>query len=129
MNLLQARRVFQQEMGSNLTTISSKGNNPLKFSSSAAEALQRLLAEPTPAYLDAEQALEQTYDDLATHMQLSVARIQTLIDQVNAELDPRAIMDEAERTGGFTLGLSTVRKAKLWDLYGERFKKLGRTWN
>jgi type VI secretion system protein ImpI len=126
---LQARRVFQQEMGSNLTTISSKGNNPLKFSSSAAEALQRLLAETTPAYLDAEQALEQAYDDLATHMQLSVARIQTLIDQVNAELDPRAIMDEAERTGGFTLGLSTVRKAKLWDLYCERFKKMGRTWN
>lgn len=129
MRLLQARRVFQQEMGGNLTTISGKGNNPLKFSSSAAEALQRLLAEPTPAYLNAEQALDQAYNDLTTHMQLSVARIQDLIDQVNAELDPQKIMDEANRTGGFTLGLSATRKAKLWDLYCERFKKLGSTWN
>ena len=108
MRLLQARRVFQQEMGGNLTTISGKGNNPLKFSSSAAEALQRLLAEPTPAYLNAEQALDQAYNDLTTHMQLSVARIQDLIDQVNAELDPQKIMDEANRTGGFTLGLSAT---------------------
>jgi predicted component of type VI protein secretion system len=129
MRLLQARRVFQQEMGGNLTTISSKGNNPLKFSSSATEALQRLLAEPTPAYLNAEQALEQAYNDLSTHMQLSVARIQDLIDQVNAELDPQKIMDEANRIGGFTLGLSATRKAKLWDLYCERFKKLGTSWN
>jgi len=129
MRLLQARRVFQQEMGGSLTTISSKGNNPLKFSNSAGEALQRLLAEPTPAYLTAEQALEQAYNDLTTHMQLSVSRIQSLIDQVNAELDPQTIIDEANRTGGFTLGLSATRKARLWDLYCERFKKLGSTWN
>ncbi|WP_334118778.1 type VI secretion system-associated FHA domain protein [Limnobacter sp.] len=129
MRLLQARRVFQQEMGGNLTTISSKGNNPLKFSGSAGEALQRLLAEPTPAYLNAEQALEQAYNDLATHMQLGVARIQALIDQVNSELDPQIIMDEANRKGGVTLGLSATRKARFWDLYCERFKKLGSTWN
>ena len=129
MQLLQARRIFKEEMGGNLTTISSKANNPLKFSSSPEEALSHLLSESSPAYLPAEQALEQARQDLLEHMQLSVARIQSVVAQVQTTLDPKAIMDELSRAGGLTLGLNAARKARLWDLYCERYQQLGDTWN
>lgn len=129
MQLLQARRVFKEEMGGDLTTISGKANNPLKFSSSPEEALARLLGEPSPAYLPADQALQQAFHDVLIHMQLSVSRIQSTIEQVQTALDPQVIMAEANRQGGLTLGLSATRKARLWDLYCERYQKLGDTWN
>lgn len=129
MQLLQARRVFNEEMGGDVTTISGKGNNPLKFSSSPEEALARLLGEPSPAYLPAEEALQQAFQDVLTHMHLSVARIQTTIELVQTTLNPKAIVGEANRQGGLTLGLSATRKARLWDLYCERYQKLGDTWN
>lgn len=129
MQLLQARRVFKEEMGGDLTTISGKANNPLKFSSSPEEALARLLGEPSAAYLPADQALHQAFQDLLSHMQLSVARIQATVEQVQTTLAPEVILAEANRQGGLTLGLSTTRKARLWDLYCERYQKLGDTWN
>lgn len=129
MQLLQARRVFKEEMGGDLTTISGKANNPLKFSSSPEEALARLLGEPSPAYLPADQALQQAFQDVLAHMQLSVARIQTTIEQVQTILDPQVIVAEANRQGGLALGLSATRKARLWDLYCERYQKLSDTWN
>lgn len=129
MQLLQARRVFKEEMGGELTTISGKANNPLKFSSSPEEALARLLGEPSPAYLPADEALRQAFQDVLSHMQLSVAQIQTTIEQVQTTLDPKVIMAQANRQGSLSLGLSAARKARLWDLYCEQYQKLGDTWN
>ncbi|MCR2747158.1 type VI secretion system-associated FHA domain protein [Limnobacter parvus] len=129
MQLLQARRVFKEEMGGDLTTISGKANNPLKFSSSPEEAMARLLGEPSQAYLPADQALQQAFQDVLIHMQLSVARIQTTIEQMQTTFDPQVIMAEATRQGGLAMGLSATRKARLWDLYCERYQKLNDTWN
>jgi type VI secretion system protein ImpI len=129
MQLLQARRVFKLEMGGDLTTISGKANNPLKFSSSPEEALNRLLGEASPAYLTADQALQQAFEDVLGHMQLSVERIQSVVEQVQTQLAPEVIMSEAARQGALTLGLSAARKARLWDLYCERYQKLSNTWN
>ena len=129
MQLLSARRIFKEEMGSKLTSISGKGNNPLKFSASSAQAMSKLLGENSPAYLDAEQAFEQAFQDIEAHMQLSVARIQTLIEQVQGGLDPAVIEDEINRQGGLSLSLELARKARLWDLYCERYRQLAAKWN
>lgn len=129
MQLLSARRIFKEEMGSKLTSISGKGNNPLKFSASSAEALTKLLGEHSPAYLNAEQAFEQAFQDIQEHMQLSVARIQMLIEQVQSDLDPALIQEEINRQGGLSLGLELARKARLWDLYCERYRRLAATWS
>lgn len=129
MQLLQARRVFKLEMGGDLTTISGKANNPLKFASSPEEALNRLLGEASPAYLPADQALEQAFENVLGHMQLSVERIQSVVEQVQTLLAPEVIMSECARLGAPTLSLSAARKARMWDLYCERYQKLSNTWN
>lgn len=129
MQMLQARRVFQEETGSTLTTISSKANNPLKFSATVDEALGRLLDQSSPAYLSGEQALTQACHDILAHMQLSVEQSQALMAQVKSTLSPQNLQDELNQSGGFKLGLSTSRKARLWDLYCARYNTLGDTWN
>lgn len=129
MQLLSARRIFKEEMGSRLTSISGKGNNPLKFSASSAQAMSKLLGENSPAYLDAEQAFEQAFQDIEAHMQLSVAQIQTMIEQVQSGLDPAMIEEEIKRQGGLSLSLEFARKARLWDLYCERYRQLAAEWN
>jgi type VI secretion system protein ImpI len=129
MQLLAARRIFKEETGSKLTSISGKGNNPLKFSASSAEALTKLLGENSLAYLPADQAFEQAFQDLREHMQLSVARIQTLIDQIQGNLDPALIEQEVNKQGGLSLSLEVARKARLWDLYCEKYQQLVSTWS
>jgi type VI secretion system protein ImpI len=129
MQLLAARRIFKEEMGGKLTSISGNGNNPLKFSVSSAEAMNKLLGENSPAYLNAEQAFEQAFQDLQQHMQLSVARIQNLIEQIQEGLDPAVIEQEVNKQGGLSLSLEVARKARLWDLYCERYQQLVATWS
>lgn len=129
MRLLQARRAFQEETGGSLTTISSKANNPLKFSATAEEALERLLDQSSPAYLSGEQALVQACQDILAHMQISVEHSQAVMTQLKSTLSPQSLQDELAQSGTFKLGLSTSRKARLWDLYCERYNKLGDTWS
>lgn len=139
MQMLQARRLFKTELGSELTTLSSKGNNPLKFSRSADEALLLLTRVQSPGYLHAQPALEQAFEDLLAHMQLSISQTQAVIDQVHRALDPQLISSELEQLqrlnqAGFNLaglskGLTASRKARLWDLYCERYKRLSDTWS
>lgn len=129
MQLLSARRIFQEETGSKLTSISAKGNNPLKFSASPAQAMGKLLGDNSLAYLDAEQAFEQAFQDIQAHMQLSVARIQVLIEQVQGGLDPAVIEQEINRQGGLSLSLELARKARMWDLYCDRYRHLAGTWS
>ena len=129
MQLLSARRIFNEEMGGKLTSISDRGNNPLKFSASSAQAMSKLMGESSPAYLDAEHAFEQAFQDIEAHVQLSVARIQTLIEQVQGGLDPAVIEEEINRQGGLSLSLELARKARLWDSYCERYRRLAAKWN
>lgn len=129
MQLLQARRVFQEETGGSFTTISSKANNPLKFSATVDEALNRLLDQSSPAYLSGEQALIQACQDILAHMQLSVEHSQAVMMQVKSTLSPQSLQDELAQSGTFKLGLSTSRKARLWDLYCARYNTLGDTWS
>lgn len=129
MQLLSARRIFQEETGSKLTSISAKGNNPLKFSASSAEALGKLLGDNSPTYLDAEQSFEQAFQDIQTHMQLSITRIQVLIEQVQDGLDPAVIEQAINRQGRLSLSLELARKARMWDLYCDRYRHLAGTWS
>ncbi|BET27440.1 FHA domain protein [Limnobacter thiooxidans] len=129
MQLLQARRAFQEETGGTLTTISSKANNPLKFSATAEDALNRLLDQSSPSYLSGEQALVQACQDILAHMQISVEHSRFVMTQVKSTLSPQSLQDELAQSGAFKLGLGASRKARLWDLYCERYDKLGDTWN
>lgn len=64
---LRTRSELKNELRLALTTVQSAGNNPLKHSADASEALTGLLRGNKPGQLSAEQAVGRAYRDLQAH--------------------------------------------------------------
>ena len=64
---LRTRSELKNELRLALTTVQSAGNNPLKHSADAGEALSGLLRGNKPGQLSAEQAVGRAYRDLQAH--------------------------------------------------------------
>ncbi|MBB2494255.1 type VI secretion system-associated FHA domain protein TagH [Aquipseudomonas ullengensis] len=64
---LRTRGELKNELRLALTTVQNAGNNPLKHSADASEALNVLLRGNKPGQVPAEQALGRAYRDLQAH--------------------------------------------------------------
>ncbi|HSU98716.1 MAG TPA: type VI secretion system-associated FHA domain protein TagH [Roseiarcus sp.] len=106
---------------SSRTMIRAVENNPLKFASSPSEALGLMFGPHTRNYLDARTAVERSFGDLKTHQILTYSAMQGALDALFEDLAPERIDHSVERENGIGALLSS-RKAKLWDLYVERWR-------
>ena len=125
--LLKARqRAKQLARSSSHTMVEATGNNPLKFSASAAHALSIMFGPATQSYLDASRAISEGFEDLKTHQIKTYAAMQHALAWLMADLEPMAIERNAELGQGIA-SLLLSRKAKLWDTYQARWEaKFGR---
>jgi type VI secretion system protein ImpI len=98
------------------TMIQAVDNNPLKFSPTAEDALRIMLGPRTRSYLDARQALGQTFDDLKSHQLATYAAMQQALKMLVEDLDPHTIERSTEPDRGLGAMVSS-RKARLWDAY------------
>jgi type VI secretion system protein ImpI len=106
---------------SSRTMIRSMQNNPLKFTATAEEALTILLGPPTRTYLDLRATIEESFRDLKTHQLLTYGAMQGALDALFDDLAP----DQIDRSAPQERGLGSLvvpRKAKLWDIYAERWR-------
>jgi type VI secretion system protein ImpI len=115
---LQAKRLARM---SNQTTIEALNNNPLKFSPSTEDALRIMFGPATASYLNAQQAIEESFGDLKEHQIRTYAAMQQALAMIVADLDPQAIENAAEADRGLT-GMIGSRKARLWDAYVGRWQ-------
>jgi type VI secretion system protein ImpI len=106
---------------SNRTMIRAVENNPLKFASSPAEALAIMFGPRTRNYLDAQATIEQSFADLKTHQILTFGAMQAALDALFEDLAPDRIDHSVEAEHGLGALISS-RKAKLWDIYVERWR-------
>ncbi len=106
---------------SNRTMIRAVENNPLKFASSPAEALGLMFGPRTRNYLDAQTTIEQSFADLKTHQILIFGAMQGALDALFEDLAPDRIDHSVEAEHGLGALISS-RKAKLWDIYVERWR-------
>jgi type VI secretion system protein ImpI len=106
---------------SNRTMIRAVENNPLKFASSPAEALAIMFGPRTRNYLDAQTTIEQSFADLKTHQILTFGAMQAALDALFEDLAPDRIDHSVEAEHGLG-ALMSSRKAKLWDIYVERWR-------
>jgi type VI secretion system protein len=122
--LLQARATVKNEIRAEQTMIRARGNNALKFSVNATEALERLLAPPGQTYMDGHAATEEAFKDLRTHELATMAGSAAAIQAVLATFDPATL--EGKLSGRQGLGglLSGGRRAKLWELYEAHYREL-----
>lgn len=103
------------------TMIQAMENNPLKFSPSAEDALRIMFGEKVSSYLDARQTLEASFDDLKSHQMMTFNAMQMALQALIEDLDPEKIAEGTASEGGLA-GLVSSRRAKLWDMYTERYK-------
>jgi type VI secretion system protein ImpI len=106
---------------SSRTMIRAVENNPLKFASSPAEALGIMFGPPTRNYLDARTTIERSFGDLKTHQILTYSATQNALDALFEDLAPERIDRSVEPEHGIGALISS-RKAKLWDIYVERWR-------
>jgi len=106
---------------SSRTMIRALENNPLKFGSSTEEALAIMFGPPSRQYLDARATVQRSFADLKAHQILIYGAMQGALDALFEDLAPDRIDHAVEPDrglGGFVLS----RKAKLWDVYVERWR-------
>jgi type VI secretion system protein ImpI len=96
-------------------------NNPLKFTSSVDEALGIMFGSPNRQYLDARTTIERSFSDLKTHEILTYGAMQKALEALFEDLAPEKIDHAVEPDRGLT-GIVVSRKAKLWDIYVERWR-------
>lgn len=90
---LRTRSELKNELRLALTTVQSAGNNPLKHSADASEALNALLRGGKPGQLSAEQAVGRAFRDLQAHQ---VALLAASRAAVHAMFEQLALRFERE---------------------------------
>jgi type VI secretion system protein ImpI len=103
------------------TMIRAQENNPLKFGSSIEEALAIMFGPPSRQYLDAHATIEHSFADLKAHQILTFGAMQGALDALFEDLAPDRIDRSVEPDHGLG-GIVISRKAKLWDVYLERWR-------
>ncbi len=106
---------------SSRTEIRALENNPLRFQATPAEALAIMLGPPHRSYLGSSPALERTFADLKEHQVLTFGAMQGALEALFEDLAPEKLEKSLEPDKGLG-SLLASRKAKLWDLYVERWR-------
>jgi type VI secretion system FHA domain protein len=123
-DLLHARAAVKREVRAEVTAIRPQQNNVIKFSPSAAVALQYLLGEPAPGFMGAEASMRDAYDDLRAHELAVMAGMRAALTGLLQRFDPAQL--EGRIVARSKLGSLLVggRRAQLWEAYRELFALL-----
>ncbi len=121
MVLLQSRTELKNAIHSDVTTLSRSGNNPLKFSFDAADALTKLLAHDTEGYMSADSAVKEAVDDLKLHQLAMLEGMKSAVKSLLLQFDPDKLARKLEKTGGISANFPITREAKLWELFCEQY--------
>lgn len=98
----------------------SGASNPLTLLPTSEEALRVLFGPPRRAYLDSRESFEASLTDLRQYCRQTDAAIRAAAVTLCNELTPAAI-DKAAGAENRLGQLLISRKARLWDLYVERW--------
>lgn len=123
-DLLQARASVKREVRAEVTAIRPRQNNPLKFSPTAALALQHLLGPPVPGFLRADDAMRDAYRDLRAHELAVMAGMRSALAGLLQRFDPKSLESRITGKSGLGMLLAGGRRAQLWEAYQELFGQL-----
>jgi FHA domain-containing protein len=121
LDLLRARGLTKSEMRADLTMIKPVDNNPLKFSPTAEAALLHLLGPQGPGFLTPVQSMKDAYDDLRAHQLGVLAGMRAALDEVLKRFAPEELEEQLSEPGVLGSLLPGSRRAKLWDLFVDRY--------
>ncbi len=124
MALLASRSTLKREMRAEVTQIAAGDNNPMKFAPDAMSALAQLLADPPMrGFMAGPRAMKDAQDDLLAHQVAFVAGVRAAMQGLIARFDPASLNDRLAQKGGLSARFPG-RKARLWELFVERFDEI-----
>ena len=124
-DVLVSRATIKSEMRIEQTMIASHGNNALKFSVTADDAVAGLLTAKRPGYMEPLAAAKEAFSDVKSHEIAVMAGVQTALLALLKRFDP----DELEkRLTNIGLGaiLPGARKARYWDMFRQTYGDISR---
>ena len=121
--ILMTRTSIKSEFRIEQTMINAGGNNPLKFSISAEQAIEAMVRPATRGYLNAETATEQALNDIKAHEIAMVTGMEAALKGVLVKLDPEILSGQLETKGGFS-GLLRGKKARYWEVYEKLYAEI-----
>ncbi len=115
MDVLRARAEMKSEFRVSVTTIRSSNNNPLKFNPDVEHVLKLMIGPPNPAFIDANDAVNEAFRDIKYHQIAMTAGIQASVAEILDRFEPGNI----EKV--YAEGMVFQKKAKCWDLFCEKY--------
>ncbi len=125
-DMLAARAATKREVQASVTIISVQANNPLKFLPNADSALLQLLGKKMPGFMRADVAMKDAFEDLRAHEVGVIAGTRAALTEVLGKFDPAVLGDKLTKGSMLESLMPSARKAKLWDLYLERYLQIRR---
>ena len=123
-DLLQARASVKREVRAEVTAIRPRQNNPLKFSPTAALALQHLLGPTVPGFLQPDEAMRDAFRDLRAHELAVMAGMRSALAGLLQRFDPKTLESRMTGKSGLGLLLAGGRRAQLWEAYQDLYSQL-----
>ncbi len=121
--VLMTRTAIKSEFRIHQTVIAAGGNNPLKFSISAEQAIEAMVKPTTRGYLDAVDSAEQALDDIKAHEVAMMTGMEAALKGVLRKLDPAALEARIETSGGIG-SILKGRKARYWEVYEKMYAEI-----
>ncbi|MDP5240082.1 type VI secretion system-associated FHA domain protein TagH [Uliginosibacterium sp. 31-16] len=123
--LLVARAATKREVRAEMTMIVSKNNNPLKFSPDVNFALHQLLQpQGSKGFMAPVEAMRDAYDDLRAHQIGFIAGMRAALAGILGRFRPAELENRLSDKSFLDSVLPANRKAKLWDLYEQRYSDI-----
>jgi type VI secretion system protein ImpI len=127
MELLRKRAQEKSNARIAQTVVGAAEVNPLKFMPTPEAALETMLRDRSPGFLDAEAAIAGAVRDLALHHIAAWRGVQTALRRMVDRFDPAALEEELKTLSRIETLLAGGRSAKLWALYEERYREIARS--
>ena len=121
--VLMTRSSIKNEFKLNQTMIGARGNNPLKFSVSAEEAVKSIVMPASKGYLNSDKAAEEALRDIKAHEIAMISGMEVALKSVLNRLSPKkleAMMEEDGKIGGLLKG----KKARYWEVYEKMYSQI-----
>jgi FHA domain-containing protein len=115
--LLAARARLKSDVNADKTMVVVRNNNPLKFLPHGQAALTQMLRKKMPGFMGPAEALQDAFEDLATHHECVIAGMHGAAAGAVAKLDPDVVASDTRNGGVLDRMVPGRRKAALWDRY------------
>jgi type VI secretion system protein len=124
--VLRARASLKGEFRMAQTMIRPVENNPLKFAPNVEEALLLLLRSGNQAFMPADQAISESFDDLKAHQLAVMAGVQAAIKHLLKRFEPAVLEARLRKPSGLGALLPGGRQAQYWELFTELYASISR---